>query len=354
MLLALPSLAIAQTRPGGPVPGAQQSRVHNPSLSGSGNYRGGGNYGGGNYGGGYNRGTSKPGRNYVVRPGYGYGWGGLGWGGGYPYYGYGGYDSYPYYTPGLGGFIYGDTYYGRLSSGPYYYPPAFVTPDEAGFGPAANQRFLGLDQQGVNDGGTPLLPENRAARQPGFGVLADDEPAPGMPRKTNEEAHKRAWRHIDAGDALFADHKFNEAYQRYRRASQAAPDLAEGYFRQGFGQTATGRFGVAARTFKRGLQIDPLWPQTDFQLRNLYGNDPRWFNEHLEALAKNSEEMPQNADLLFLLGIQLHFSGDQERARAFFERAQKLVVNDRHLQPFLRLDLTGEADEPAGDNGREL
>ena len=59
---------------------------------------------------------------------------------------------------------------------------------------------------------------------------------------------------------------------------------------------------------------------SDFELKALYGEDSDEKKEaHREALAAALEASPDNADLLFLLGLHLYFDGQTERAAKFFQ-----------------------------------
>jgi tetratricopeptide (TPR) repeat protein len=150
---------------------------------------------------------------------------------------------------------------------------------------------------------------------------ANDRPAEPQVRVSNAEARARAWRFIGFGDTHFSAQRFRDANQRYRSAAEAAPDLVEAHFRQAQALVATGQFDLAARTFKRGMALGPGWPQADFSLTELYGENRLAKTSHLERLALAAEAEPENADLLLVVGMQLYFDGQQERAAPFFRQA---------------------------------
>ena len=52
-------------------------------------------------------------------------------------------------------------------------------------------------------------------------------------------------------------------------------------------------------------------------------------------MAKAATEDPNNSDLMFLLGIHLHFDGKPDRAATFFKRATELGGNDGSLKGFV-------------------
>jgi tetratricopeptide (TPR) repeat protein len=191
----------------------------------------------------------------------------------------------------------------------YYYPPPLWLPAETLYGPQALQRFFGPS---VSSSAAPVQKRAAEVKKP-------------VERVVNAETRGLAWRFITFGDAHFANNKFSEAYQRYRKAAEIVPELAEAHFRQGFALIGAGRFDAAAKAFRRGLAIEPAWPRSGFRLGDLYVGNPAAKAVHLEALADAAEKDGNNADLLFLLGVFLHFDGQRPRAVPFFERAEQLA-----------------------------
>lgn len=235
----------------------------------------------------------------------------------YPYYVTPGYTPYGYYG-GYGGYV--------PYSYPGYLPPVFA-PSETIYGPGAVQQFFG----GENNSSPPARsnPPRRRDRAP------DDDP-PSSPRSTNAASMAAGQKFIGFGDENFIRQRYADANQRYRKATQAAPALAEGYFRSGFALVALGHYEAAAQMFKRGLNVDPNWPQSQFRLDDLYGANQSVKTTHLESLAKAAMDEPSNGDLLFLVGIELYFDGQKDRAKPFFERADQLAHgNNTHLKNFL-------------------
>jgi hypothetical protein len=239
-------------------------------------------------------------------------------GGGYPAWNYG--YGYGWGGPGYGGYPYGDFGYGYFPSyynGPIILPPV-VLPAESMYGPQAMKRFIGADQA---PGNTEVIIANK--------VEVDRKP-PNKPavRVTNVAAKERAGKFIAFGDTQFAKQNYNQALERYKLATQAAPDLADCFMRQGFALVAMGHYESAARAMRRGLQIQADWKNSAFQLDQLYGNDGIAKTAHLEALAQAVQDIPQSADLLLLLGLQLFFNGELDRAQPVFERSAQLGGND--------------------------
>jgi len=158
-----------------------------------------------------------------------------------------------------------------------------------------------------------------------------------LPRRAaHPQVLARAWKFIGFGDAHFADQRYVDALDRYRKAAQAAPQLADAYFRQGLVHAALGRYPSAMKAIRRGLALEPKWPRSGFRLEELYGDDDAAKDAHLEALAQAAEENPHDADLLFLVGVYLQFDGQAERATPFFQRAAQLAGPEAsHIQAFL-------------------
>jgi hypothetical protein len=269
--------------------------------------------------------ASQPGRIVWVYP--------PGW---YPYWG-----PYPYYPAyAWPGYWYGPGYplYVPYYDGSILLPPVYV-PSESIYGPEAVKRFMGVDRWNYPRAGAfrPGPPRDVPA----------EEKKPAGQRGTNAESIARARRFIGLGDKMFGEGKYADSYERYRMASQAAPGLADAYFRQGWALVASGRYESAAKALKRGLELDPNWPKSDFRLDSLYGANGAEKRAHLDMLATAATQNPQDADLLFLTGVFLHFDGQAERARPFFQRAGQLGgVEAKYLKAFDRPPERQPADGP--------
>ena len=246
--------------------------------------------------------------------------------------------NYVYYYPRYGS-VYRDPYYHDPYGYdyPYVYPyrrpryyawPVFL-PAETLYGPEAVKRFMGFG--GVN---RPRV--NIAAAPPVAGPVGAG-PVDARPDLLAAEAKAlaTAQKYIGYGDTHFRKGKYADAYLRYRRAVREAPDLADGHFRKGYGLIARGNYDLAAGAFKRGLALDPAWPDSGFSSRQLYGNNDAAKKVHLDALAKAAEKAPDDHDLMFLLGVLLHFDGQPDRATLFFRQAALLNHgDDAHLRAF--------------------
>jgi tetratricopeptide (TPR) repeat protein len=233
------------------------------------------------------------------------------------------------------------------------------------YGPRALWNQLGINIDGTLPGGANL---NAVAPLNGQGALnLPDPPAPAplaqqpaaapvvnagnlLPaappviaakpiklRKSNDAARVRALRLLTVADGDFRAQKYVEAASRYRRAAQTAPDLPEAHFRQAQAEIALSHYDKAAKSCKLGLDADPAWIAAGFRLANLYGPNQAAKTAHLEQLAQEATARPQDADLRFLIGIELFLDGQLERSRKFFEQAAALNAgDDAHLLTFLR------------------
>lgn len=361
LALLCPAAANGQVIPGEVVVG---SRVFGPSpctpiVGGTFTVGFNGFFNGGFYGNGF--GPALIG--YGYRPYYAYGW---------PYFGYG------YYRPWAYGGGYGWPYgYGGWYR-PYFRPaplvlPPVVIPSEQIFGPAAAARMLGVDLFGpvpaqvapaqvapaqvapaqaapaqdapaevgavAPERFVPLAPEVIARRAELARAKRDEKP----PFVSNAAARQRAARFMELGDAYFAQARYVLAYERYKSAVQAAPDLVEPYLRRGQALIAMRSYDLAALTYQHAFKMHPDWAKTAFRLDTLYANRPHDKEDHLDALAAAAEKEP-TAELMFLLGAQLLYDGQAERSLKFFQRAKDLPHREE-----LPLRGIAERAEKAGD-----
>ncbi|HVX10059.1 MAG TPA: hypothetical protein VHC22_02550 [Pirellulales bacterium] len=177
---------------------------------------------------------------------------------------------------------------------------------------------------------------NVVTRRADAPVSDEDEPsAPRKVRVANAEATARALQFIEYGDARFQRQEFLEAYQRYRKAADAAPNLADAYFRQGFAQSALGRYLPAVKSIRRGLALQPDWPKADFRLDRLYLGNRAAKQMHFERLAIAAEENPDNAEMMYLLGVELFFDRQPDRAHTFLQAAAGLGLDAELVRGFI-------------------
>lgn len=232
------------------------------------------------------------------------------------------------YAPNWGGSSWNPYWYPALGGGYYwpgYFGPQLILGPGAGLGPMAPIAFRG-----------PLAPALILRRQPqGVAAANGAKPPKRKPRVPNATAVARAEKYMESGDANFRAQKFSAAYERYKKAASAAPDVADAHFRQGFSLLAMGKYESANKAFLRGLDVKPDWARSEFRLDQLYGGNRLAKANQLEKLAAAAGDDPRNAGLMFLLGIDLFFDGQGERARKFFIRASDMGENKAHLEGFL-------------------
>lgn len=178
-------------------------------------------------------------------------------------------------------------------------------------GPLAN-----LPGAGAGQGGAGLLP-----------------PQPNLPEKrtrqrtSSPQAVARAARMLGAGDEHFAAQRYRDANAQYRSATETA-SLTEAFFRRGQALLAMNQYELAGEAFKRGLRLGDKWPQASFGLAKLYGDNQVAKLAHLEALAAAAEDAPHDGTLLLMVGLQLYFDGQGDRAQPFFRKASELLPGD--------------------------
>jgi tetratricopeptide (TPR) repeat protein len=230
-----------------------------------------------------------------------------------------------------GPFWYGDCY-GR----PYVLPP-----------------FPAVAPVARNPAPAPNLPAQR--KPPGGAAAAKGKKPAKKDRVSNAAALARAKEFLKFGDEHFRAQEFSDAYQRYKKAASAAPDLADAYFRQGFSLLALGSYPSACKAFLRGLKLKPDWAESKFRLDDLYGANRLAKTNQLDQLAEAAGNEPHNAKLMFLLGIELFFDGQGQRARKFFVRAGDLGEDKSHLAGFFEaLGPVPEPPAPKRDRRLEL
>jgi len=206
-----------------------------------------------------------------------------------------------FYLDGFGYF----PYYGYY---PYDYPPAYIPYDYFIPAPVA-----------------PPLPPPLEDELP--------EPKPGALRGTNAQSVATAWKYIGYGDVLFSHQQYAEAGDRYRKASEISPQLADAWFRRGFALAAANRFEQSAAAFKRGLQLDSKWPQSDFGLDDLFDRNVAAKKVRLDAVVSAAVQKPTDFDRQFIAGVLLFFDGQTDRAARYFAQAQRVAGGDDSNYP---------------------
>jgi tetratricopeptide (TPR) repeat protein len=240
-----------------------------------------------------------------------------------PYFGDYGYAGYGYWPP-----YYLDNGFGAL--GPFIAPPIYVPAEKFGFGPMAVRQFMGLDPIQ-----RPVINRVIVARPAEAANVGNN--AGRAVRASNAEARDRAMRFVEFGDVQFESRQLAAAYERYQKATEAAPDLAEAYFRQGHTLVEMRRYEQAARVFRRGLDVQPDWPTSKFRLEKMYGNNRVASEAMLVTVTTRAAELPADVDLQFVAGVQHFFDGQFEKARPYFEGARRRGEPARYVEGFLKI-----------------
>jgi tetratricopeptide (TPR) repeat protein len=270
------------------------------------------------------------------------GWGG--WGGGIgfsigygrPYFSYGYFPAYRYAYP-----CYSPSYYYPTPIGYYGYYGSTYNPS-ANFAslyvnrsstlPANLRNLLDLDRAAIV---ARLINANDKEKDAGGLQVADVAAAERPVRVANIAMRRKADQQIATGDMLFREQNFHAALQRYKQASQFAPDMAETYWRQGHALIATANYELAGGAFKRALALDPATEREAFTLDKLYGAAAIAKAAHLEGLAAWALAHADSSEPYFLMGVTLHYDAQPARAAKFFARASELAgVGGGHLTAF--------------------
>ncbi len=156
------------------------------------------------------------------------------------------------------------------------------------------------------------------------------------PRARDEFDKKESMaREIRLGNAAFASGAFSQALRHYEQASKENPLDGQPWFYQGQALFALGQYPKAVTAIQRGLKWHPQWPAAAFQPRALYGEKGKQFQQHLGQLAAAIEKSPNDDGLLFLLGYQLWFDGEKEKAQMVFRRAASFTADPSAMSGFL-------------------
>ncbi len=254
-----------------------------------------------------------------------------------------------------GGYGYGSVFgNGNLPPmyGPYFGGNPYASTPYSAYRPPSNYYF--------DPYSNPALQESMLENQLRWG---QNLPPNGVPQRvhvrlrpsTPEQQAKSI--HFQAqGDVYLHRLKFLNAYERYKVAVNAANDRPEPYFRLGYSLAAVGSFDSAVKYIKQGLDLDPTWPSHGERLEAIFGDDNRLaILSLIERVTGWVREDIRDPDRLFLVGVLLHFNGDN-RSGQFFEAAYRLAGGGDHLLAFLqpqpenRENANGPA-QPGGPRG---
>lgn len=262
------------------------------------------------------------GRHYYGYPYYGGYWGtGLSISLGYPAYGYHYYSTGIPWRPSTLG-PYGTYYRPGDQYLEYYLPP--TQPAELQYGPQAMKQFMGLPRDFAIQPQRNAALDAIAAPLPGTGQVTAKPQTNQIPQPS-DQAIGRADHFIQAGDALFAQQRYQEALGRYKDAQAAAPGYAVAHLRKGLAYLATNRPDEAVKSLKLAVQQDPDIADAPLTLDQLLADNGLAKSSLLEANARRAVADPQNGDLLFAVGVLLYLDGDHAEAAKCFAAARQAL-----------------------------
>ncbi len=156
-------------------------------------------------------------------------------------------------------------------------------------------------------------------------------------KRCQEQTAESARTALDLGLTYRQMGKPPEALRQWQRALELDPTMFAPYFLLACQQTTAGNYMEAMLMLNKGLAVEPNHPAARCLrgLLHLYmGEDKQAISECLEAviLTRNTD-----ADLLVLLAQVFTITGDQERAREFFQKALALRPSDARIQKSLEV-----------------
>ncbi len=143
-------------------------------------------------------------------------------------------------------------------------------------------------------------------------TLAQDPPAED--RLTSREA-KDISRYLAKGDGEFEQRDYDAAREEYVRALVLAGEDAGVRIALGLSEYALGSFADASQAIRRGVAIAPGLAESGFELQQAYGSAAD-FASHLVSLEIFVTENPEDVHAEFLVGFVRYFSGQTEKGLA--------------------------------------
>jgi Flp pilus assembly protein TadD len=155
-----------------------------------------------------------------------------------------------------------------------------------------------------------------------------------LARPSSSEQRERAKKYLTAGDELFGEGRYVQAVERYRAAARAAPDLAAPHMLQGLALVAHGNYEGAQAAFRRALELQSDWSESDLSLNRVYNSTN--LKIVTERLGDELARTPLKPELLLAVGMHLYFAGERDRAATYLTQAGSLRALDVELlQPLL-------------------
>ncbi len=166
------------------------------------------------------------------------------------------------------------------------------------------------------------VPASSDASLAGGASLPGDEPvfASGSRELTPEEQGRR---YVDYGDYYFKEGRYRDAADAYAKARTLLPADASLHFVMADAVFAVADYHFAAFLIGEGLRLEPGLARAETDKRLLYSK-PEVFEEHMSALRRYLEGKPYDAMAHLVLGYNLKFSGQPEKALAAFRRVLEI------------------------------
>lgn len=161
------------------------------------------------------------------------------------------------------------------------------------------------------------------------------EPKPDIARPARKPKDE-AVRLVALGKEAFATGQHGLAERRFQKAIELAADQPMSHFLLAQAQFARGKYREAVESIQAGMRRDPDWPGARFDPRDLYGDDPEDFQEHLKLLEDTLARFPNDPSLLFLQAHQLWFTDKRDEARMLFQRAARVAPDRTFIDRFLK------------------
>jgi hypothetical protein len=220
-------------------------------------------------------------------------------------------------------------------------PPAAEAPERLPPPPLPGENagaFRPLDPGNRERARRPLAPEQPppAPKKPEPPKPPEKPKEPPRPPRPDNEAKPENVRLLDLGRRAFAALEYGRAAQRFRQATQVAPDEPTAYFLLAQALFALGKYDDAVEAIHNGMARDPDWPRSRFRPLELYGPNVADYAEQLQRLSDVLKRHPNDPVLLFLSAHQLWFDGRKEEARPLFQRARAGLAHPADADRFLR------------------
>jgi tetratricopeptide (TPR) repeat protein len=178
----------------------------------------------------------------------------------------------------------------------------------------------------------PPLPPPQPAPAPKPDFAAKPPMLAPPPAADKDEESERQ---IRLGRESFASGQIGRAAEQFQRAIDASPKRALPYFLLGQARFALGRYREAVVSILAGLKLEPNWPNTVFNPRDLYEGNAADAALDLDQLHQAAERNPDEPALSFLYGYQLWLNGRRAEARKYFDRALASTADPTPIRLFL-------------------